>query len=235
MNEKEKKFLEALIRVKKLLEQNDLSYFLDTGTLLGAVRDKRFIPWDGDIDIGIYEHQQPPVKRLKEIAECFYKNGFNVRVTPGVISVFPAKDYIPIDIKFYEVVDNTYQTHLEESDSENNRLFAYLYFRFINRFLLDKKHGIKGLCDPIISFVLGRLGKIMPERVLNYLKMRLHYECKTVAIPCDLINGLTEIPFYGIDFSIPAFPEKYLAFRYGENWKTPNKDYKFITDDRSLL
>ena len=67
MNEKEKRFLEVLTRVKVLLEQNNLSYFLDTGTLLGAVRDKRFIPWDGDIDIGIYERQQPPVARLKEI------------------------------------------------------------------------------------------------------------------------------------------------------------------------
>ncbi len=37
MNEKEKRFLEVLTRVKVLLEQNNLSYFLDTGTLLGAV------------------------------------------------------------------------------------------------------------------------------------------------------------------------------------------------------
>lgn len=235
MNEKEKKFLEVLVRVKALLEQNNLPYFLDTGTLLGAVRDKRFIPWDGDIDIGIYERQQPPVARLKEIAECFYRNGFNVRVTPGVISVFPLEEYIPVDIKFYEVKDGTYQTHLEESDSGNNRLYGYLYFRLINRFLLDKKHGVKGVFDSVVSFCLGYLGKIVPGRFLNRMKERLHYECRTVAIPCHLIDGLSQIPFYGVDFAVPASPERYLAFRYGENWETPNKDYQFITDDRSLL
>ena len=57
--------LDMLVEFDAICKKHNLKYWLDSGTLLGAVRHQGFIPWDDDIDLSM------PVEdynRFKEIA-----------------------------------------------------------------------------------------------------------------------------------------------------------------------
>ena len=54
-------------------EKNNLRYFMDAGTLLGAVRHQGFIPWDDDVDVTMLWDDYV---KLREIAEREFKGPY---------------------------------------------------------------------------------------------------------------------------------------------------------------
>ena len=55
--------LEVLRKIDIICRENDIRYFADWGTLLGAIRHKGYIPWDDDLDICML---RPDLERFLE-------------------------------------------------------------------------------------------------------------------------------------------------------------------------
>lgn len=76
MNETNAKKL--LFTVADVLEDAGVEFFLSLGTCLGAVREKRFIEIDEDIDLGILQENLLPKAQI--ISNQFIKKGLRIEV-----------------------------------------------------------------------------------------------------------------------------------------------------------
>lgn len=90
--------IEILDYVTNYCEKNNLQYFLDGGTFLGAIRHQGFIPWDDDIDIAM----------LRPDYENFIKH-FSKQEHYKVLSIETEKKY---NYAFAKVIDT--RTELKE-------------------------------------------------------------------------------------------------------------------------
>lgn len=79
--------LEMLCDFHNFCEENQITYFLSSGNLLGAIRHKGFIPWDDDLDIFM------PVKDYIKLGKLYkgsdrweFDSIFNKDFTPLTIS-----------------------------------------------------------------------------------------------------------------------------------------------------
>ena len=95
--------LSILLDFREICEKNGLDMHLMSGTLLGAIRHKGFIPWDDDIDVCL---SRPEYDKLIEI----FKNGVD-------------KDYLELlsfetgnfNRTFIKIIDK--RTYVDNSDS----------------------------------------------------------------------------------------------------------------------
>ena len=66
MTESQNMMLQMMQWFDNICRNNNLSYYIMSGTMLGAIRHKGFIPWDDDADIGM---PRPDYNKFLEIVE----------------------------------------------------------------------------------------------------------------------------------------------------------------------
>ena len=101
---------EMLMDVKGIMDQLGVVFFLRQGTCLGAVRDKAFISWDDDLDLGsvlgLHGLTEETVDRA---VGAFEENGYYVEVgrTTRDVSISFVKSSVRTDWSCHRIIGDT--------------------------------------------------------------------------------------------------------------------------------
>lgn len=82
--------------VTELLDKAGIRYCIDGGTLLGAVREKAFIRWDDDLDLGV---PYPDYHKLEKVLVPLGDLGYTVEKYSNMYKVFIPGYWLFNDIK----------------------------------------------------------------------------------------------------------------------------------------
>ena len=164
--------------VDSVCRKNNLRYFLDYGTLLGAVRHKDFIPWDDDIDLVVlredYERFIEVCKReLPEKYEVVEYSGHNGLFWDFISRIQIKDSYFhpptEVDLK-YENKNNRVCADIFILDKapESKILFRIMVLKLKLLYLLAMGHRYKlNLSDYpfLLKLIIGcfaTVGKMFP-------------------------------------------------------------------------
>lgn len=125
INELHDHLFEILCTIDDICKKENVRWFLDSGTEIGAVRDGDFIPWDDDADTKILAEDYPAFKAAME------------NNLPPYMHLVAPWDFAP---SFYYLAFRIYDERypLRESNEEDNWYHDYLRYVCVDVFTFTK-------------------------------------------------------------------------------------------------
>ena len=224
----------VLIKAADILHEHEIQYWVTDGTLLGLIRENRILPWDSDLDLGVWKEDVS----IPDIIRIFRENGFEyLEVLPDMDSLHFGISGIQLDINLY--TEKSGETSVKWATNLVRRLDR-LSVQAINIIFEGQKNirvshakEINGV--GLIKSLLQGFGRLLTENfrenIFDYARSRYVYIGS--AYPSELFEFTTFV-FKGCELNVPINSDEYLRLTYGDDWKTPNREYAWETDTCNL-
>lgn len=238
--------LDILNYLHELCEEHKIKYFIDFGTLLGAVRHKGFIPWDDDTDISLARDEfEKLYEILKNEKHPYYR----------LISYRETKGYPYTYMRVYDVRTRRDANLLDKSvvlgtcvdifpydgvvTDERDRKKMRLYKQFIRLSSLNFKGvkidngGVKNLPRYLASTIFRLTSPQKWNEKLEKLALQYDVEqatdlaCTTYdsyypsGIKKEWLYDTIEMPYENILVKVPRKFHEILVYEFGEDYMTP--------------
>jgi len=243
--------INILDTVADICEQHGLRYWLDGGTLLGAVRHQGFIPWDDDIDIGMMredyeklmailpdalpEHMVMQTRKTDPLYKLAY---MKVRDQNSLIEDRYLYNGIFIDIFPFDMMPKS--KHLQRVQRAMTMVMeATVVHTEMDRLHIAHKKGVKASIIRLGMRTFARIGKVLDEAKVDRLYRSIRNLSRLspstlygegIAISWAYYRSIREQQdyevvreglFHGRKYFIPKNYDRFLRTFYGDNYMTP--------------
>lgn len=228
--------VDILKEIDRVCKKNDIVYWIDFGTLLGAVRHRGFVPWDDDLDIGIFR------KDFNKFRDCMIRDlqppfalhahgltpGHNITFMRVVNEKFcVSRRY---DKNNHPIYENAWVDvfPLDNGTLPMKKFFEATYGKCLRRIV---RHTYDGKLKRAVAFLLMPLFSVMLYLSKKYCRLAhpdsyvLDYGINfpPLRIKSEILP-LSEIEFEGGSFPAPANIDSYLRRYYGDYNQIPAEE-----------
>lgn len=193
---------ELLCTIDDICAKHHIRYFLDSGTALGAVRERNFIPWDDDMDIKVLMEDYPSFKKAME------------KELPPYMHLLEPDGFAPA---FYDYNVRIYDERylLREETDEDRYYHNYQNYVQTDVYILSKAPD-QGIFQKYMHFI---------AKIYYGMGMAHRYTVEKNKYSFVQNMQITVLRKLGTLFSVKKLWNQYYSF--ASHWQRKNVHYRF--------